>query len=259
MTIEWKEATVKVAGTNVRIMEAGHGAPTLILHHDIGTLDRLPFYDAMAGQYHVIIPIHPGWGLRSERPEWMRSIRDLAAMYRLYLAGRGIEKAHLVGLGFGGWIAAEMATMSGQDIGKVTLVGAMGIQPTQGFILDMAIVGYLDYARAFFADPAQFTDVYGEPTGDMLEGFDICREMCFRTAWKPYMYNPTLPNLLQSMTADTLVVWGEKDAVVPMSSCDRYLASLPKARKAIVAGSGHAVDMDKPEQLAHLIGSFLSA
>jgi pimeloyl-ACP methyl ester carboxylesterase len=64
--------------------------------------------------------------------------------------------------------------------------------------------------------------------------------------------------LLQSMTAETLVVWGEKDVVVPMSSCERYMESLPKARKEIVAGSGHAVDMDKPDQLASLIDSFLS-
>ncbi len=259
MAIEWKEATVNVAGTNLRVMEAGSGAPTLILHHDIGTLDRLPFYDAMAAQCQVIIPIHPGWGLNSERPEWMRAVRDIAAMYRMYLSGRGIEKANLVGLGFGGWIAAEMATMSGRDIGKVALVGAMGIQPTEGFIMDMAIVGYLDYARAFFAEPARFTEVYGEPTGDMLEGLDICREMCFRIAWKPYMYSPTLPNLLRSMAAETLVVWGEKDAVVPMSSCDRYMESLPNARKEIVAGSGHAVDMDKPDQLASLVGGFLNA
>jgi pimeloyl-ACP methyl ester carboxylesterase len=258
MAIEWKEGTVNTAGTNVRIMEAGSGVPTLILHHDIGTLDRLPFYDAMAAQGHVIIPTHPGWGINSERPEWLRSVRDIAAMYRMYLAGRGIEKANLVGLGFGGWIAAEMATMSGHDIGKVALVSAMGVQPTEGFILDMAIVGYLDYARAFFANPSRFTDVYGEPTGDMLEGFDLCREMCFRTAWKPYMYSLTLPHLLKSMTAETLVVWGEKDSVVPMSSCDRYMESLPNARKEIVAGSGHAVDMDKPDQLASLVSSFFN-
>ena len=213
----------------------------------------------MAAQYQVIIPTHPGWGLNSERPEWMRSVRDIAAMYRMYLTGRGIEKANLVGLGFGGWIAAEMATMSGNDVGKVALVGAMGIQPTDGFIMDMSIVGYLDYARAFFAEPARFTEVYGEPTGDMLEGFDICREMCFRIAWKPYMYSQTLPNLLQSMPAETLVVWGENDTVVPMSSCNLYMESLPNARKEIVAGSGHAVDMDKPDQLAGLVGDFLNA
>jgi pimeloyl-ACP methyl ester carboxylesterase len=259
MPVEWKETTVSVAGTSVRVMEAGSGTPTLILHHDIGTLDKLPFYEAMAAQCHVIIPTHPGWGLGIERPEWMRSVRDIAAMYRMYLAGRGITKPNLIGLGFGGWIAAEMATMAPADTGKVVLVGAMGVQPKDCYIKDMAIVGYLDYARAFFHDEAKFTEVWGEPTGDMLEGFDICREMCFRTAWKPYMFSHTLPNLLLSLPNETLVVWGEHDAVVPLECADLYTAALPNARKEIVAGSGHAVDMEKPNELAALAGGFLNA
>jgi pimeloyl-ACP methyl ester carboxylesterase len=259
MPTSWKESTLKVAGTNIRVMQSGNGMPTLILHHDIGTLDGLPFYNAMTTGFDVVIPIHPGWGLSSERPEWMRSVRDIAAMYRMLLAEQGLAKANLIGLGFGGWIAAEMATMAPNDTGKIVLVGAMGVQPTEGYILDMAIVGYLDYARAFFHDEAKFAEIYGEPTGDMLEGFDICREMCFRTAWKPYMFSHTLPNLLQSVPNQTLVVWGEHDQVVPMSSCDRIVAALPNARKEVVAGSGHAVDMEKPDELAALVSSFLNA
>ena len=257
MAVDWKEAAHSVAGTNVRVLEAGSGEPLVLLHHDIGTLERLPFYDALAANYRVILPIHPGWGLTSERPEWMRSVRDIAAMYRMLLAEMGIAKAHLVGLGFGGWIAAEMATMAPADTGKLVLVGAMGVQPKEGFIADMAIVGYLDYARAFFHDESVFDAVYGEPTGDMLEGFDICREMCFRTAWKPYMFSHTLPNLLLSVPNQALVVWGEDDKIVPAECADLYCAALPNARKEVVAGAGHAVDMEKPDQLAGLVAGFL--
>lgn len=259
MPIDWKEATHAIAGTNVRVREAGSGAPVVVLHHDIGTPERLPFYDALAARYRVILPIHPGWGLASERPEWARSVRDIAVMYRMFLATQIAEKPHLVGLGFGGWIAAEMATMAPNDTGKLVLVGAMGVQPSEGFIMDMAIHGYLDYARAFFHDPAKFTEVWGEPDGDMLENFDICREMCFRTAWKPYMFSHTLPNLLQSVPNPALLVWGDHDQVVPKSSCERYLAALPNARAETVANCGHAVDMEKPDHLAGLIGDFLNA
>ncbi len=259
MPIEWSEATLTVAGTNIRVLQAGDGYPTVILHHDIGSLDRLPFYNLLAADTRVIIPTHPGWGLASERAEWMRSVRDIAAMYRMLLAQQAIPKANLVGLGFGGWIAAEMATMAPADTGKVVLVGSMGVQPGEGYIMDMAVHGYLDYARAFFHDPAKFTEVYGEPTGDMLEGFDLCREMCFRVAWKPYMFGHTLPHLMQSLPNETLVVWGEHDKVVPISSCNRIVAALPNARKEIVAGSGHAVDMEKPEELAGLVRNFLNA
>ncbi len=37
-------------------------------------------------------------------------------------------------------------------------------------------------------------------TTDQLEQWDICREMVFRTAWKPYMYSQTLPHLLGGVT-----------------------------------------------------------
>ena len=97
------------------------------------------------------------------------------------------------------------------------------------------------------------------PTGDMLEGFDICREMSFRAAWKPYMFSQTLPNLLQSATNETLVVWGDDDKVVPAECADLFCAALPNARKEVVAGCGHAVDMEKPDELAALASAFLNA
>ena len=186
----WRETSV--AGVPVRYCRCGTGSPVVILHHDIGCPERMDFAGALSGAHDVVLPVHPGFGLGSERAEWMRSVRDLAVLYRGLLAGLGIERASLVGLGFGGWVAAEMASMAPMDVDRLVLVGAMGIQPREGFILDQALIGYIDYAEAFFKDPAAFDAVYGrEPTTDQLEAWDICREMCFRIAWKPYMYSQT--------------------------------------------------------------------
>jgi pimeloyl-ACP methyl ester carboxylesterase len=257
--VAWRQSTLSVAGTEVRLWRAGAGKPVLVLHHDFGSPERLPFYDALAASFDVIRPEHPGFGI-SERPEWMRSARDLAMLYRELLAELGIAKASLVGLGFGGWLAAEMATMAPKDLDKLVLVGAMGVQPDDGYIFDQALVGYIDYARAAFHQQAAFDAVYGpEPTNDQLELWDICREMCFRIAWKPYMYSQTLPNLLLNMAAPALLVWGAEDQVVPRSAADIYLARLPDARLEIVAGCGHAVDMEKPEVLAGLVADFVGA
>ncbi len=127
----------------------------------------------------------------------MRSARDMAVVYRGLLSELNVEDAALVGLGFGGWIAAEMASMAPADPSQLVLVGAMGIKPPQGDILDLAITGYIDYARAGFHDQQAFDRVYGaEPSADQLEMWDICREMSFRIAWKPYMYSQTMPHLL---------------------------------------------------------------
>jgi pimeloyl-ACP methyl ester carboxylesterase len=255
---EWKEASARIAGVELKYMRGGAGSPLLVLHHDIGTLDRLAIYDELAKGSDVIVPFHPGFG-KSERPDWMRHPRDIAVMYRSLAAQLGLGKHALLGLGFGGWIAAEMASMGPGDVSCLILVGAMGIKPPEGYILDQAIVSYIDYPQSFFHDRKAFESHFGNVTTDQLELWDICREMCFRIAWKPYMYSQTLPHLLKSVDVPSLVVWGEHDQVVPLSAGHAFVASLPNARLEIVKGSGHAVAMEKPDELAKLATGFLSA
>ena len=256
--VDWAATTVEAAGTKLHLMRAGRGRPVMVLHHETGTLDRLPFYDTLAAKYDVLVPHHPGYS-RSERPEWMRSVRDIAVVYRGLLSELKLKDASLVGLGFGGWIGAEMASMAPSDLSKLVLVGAMGIKPPQGDILDLAITGYIDYARAGFHDQKAFDQVYGaEPSGDQLEMWDVCREMSFRIAWKPYMYSQTLPHLLRSVRAPALIVWGDNDKVVPQSAAKRYIEALPNAKLQVVKGCGHCVDMEQPEALAKLVTDFIA-
>src|SRR5215207_3325576 len=107
--ITWTSETLPIAGGAVHIARAGSGTPLLVLHHDIGSPERLPFYDLLAKQFAVLVPSHPGYD-KSERPAWMRNVRDVAAVYGALLAEKTLRDVTVVGLGFGGWIAAEMAT-----------------------------------------------------------------------------------------------------------------------------------------------------
>ncbi len=255
--VQWAASTVEAAGSKLHLMRAGKGRPVLVLHHETGTLDRLPFYDALAARYDTLVPHHPGYS-RSERPEWMRNVRDIAVTYRGLLSELKVKDVTLIGLGFGGWIAAEMASMAPADVSKLVLVGAMGIKPPQGDILDLAITGYIDYARAGFHDQKAFDRVYGaEPSNDQLEMWDVCREMSFRIAWKPYMYSQTLPHLLRSVRAPALIAWGDDDKVVPQSAAKRYVEALPNAKLHVVKSCGHCVDMEQPEALAKLVTEFI--
>jgi pimeloyl-ACP methyl ester carboxylesterase len=252
-TLSWTDSEVRVGEVGLHLSRAGAGRTLLVLHHDIGTPERLPFYDELTRTFDVLLPHHPGFG-RSPRPDWLRSARDVAIIYRGLLAELGISTPVIVGLGFGGWIAAEMATMAPRDMHCLVLVGAMGIKPPEGDIFDQALVNYIDYARAGFHDRGAFDRIYGhEPTVEQLEQWDICREMCFRIAWKPYMYNPTLPHLLTGLQAPALVVWGDDDRIVPKSAGEVYAKKLPRARLEIVGSCGHCVDMEKPEELTALI------
>jgi len=254
----WAECTVEIADTTIHMTRAGKGPPVLVLHRDIGMPAASVFHNELVKFTDVIVPHHPGWG-RSHRAEWMRSVRDLAVMHRGLLAELKIKQAVLIGLGFGGWIAAEMATMAPADVAKLVLVAPMGIKPSQGDILDQAIVSYIDYARAGFHDQKAFDGIYGAaPSTDQLEAWDIAREMCFRVAWKPYMYSQTLPHLLRSVKVPALVVWGDKDRIVPLSTADRYLTALPQAKLEVIKDCGHCVDLERPESLARLVDTFVA-
>jgi pimeloyl-ACP methyl ester carboxylesterase len=256
MPSDWVEVEKVVATTRVKVRRKGEGPPLVVLHHDFGTPPDLPFYDLLAQSFDVVVPEHPGFG-ESERPVWMRSVRDLAALYRALLNELEVERPILVGLGFGGWVAAEMATMGAGDVERLVLVGSMGIRPNEGFILDQALVGYMDYAQAAFEDPARFDAVYGaQPSNDQLELWDICREMCFRIAWKPYMYSVSLPFLLSSLPVRTLLVWGREDKIVPVSTAAQFEEALPDATLSVIDNCGHAVDMEQPEALDGLIRNF---
>jgi pimeloyl-ACP methyl ester carboxylesterase len=259
MSVTWTDQSLDVAGVKLHLSRAGAGPKLLFLHHDIGTLDRLPIYDELAGHFDVLVPHHPGWGQSTDRPAWLRHPRDIAAIYAWMLADLRATDVSLVGCGFGGWIAAEMASQAPTAYAKLVLAGAMGIKPNDGYILDQAIVSYIDYARAGFHDPAAFARVFGDVTTDQLEQWDICREMCFRTAWKPYMYSQTLPHLLGGVRTPALVVWGDDDKVVPIVVQDQYVAALKTARKAVVANSGHCIDMEQPAAFAALITPFVNS
>src|SRR5437764_2711961 len=260
MAVGWNEQTAELGDVKLRVMRGGPGGrggrPLLGLQHDIGTLDRLPFYDSLAEKFDVIVPNHPGFGV-PERPNWMRHPRDIAALYQWLLADLGVERASLVGLGYGGWIAAEMAALAPRDFHRLVLVGAMGVKPPEGNIFDQAIVSYIDYARAGFHDQDAFVKNYGDVSTDQLVAWDLCREMSFRTAWKPYMYSQTLPHLLGGVRAPALVVWGDDDKIVPYSAGQLYARALREARLEMVRNDGHCVDMEQPEALARLVIPFV--
>jgi pimeloyl-ACP methyl ester carboxylesterase len=254
--VTWTSETVPIAGGALHLARSGSGTPLLVLHHDIGTLEKLPFYDALARQFTVLIPSHPGYD-KSERPAWMRNVRDVAVVHQWLLARLGLSDVSIVGLGFGGWIAAEMATMAPRAFKKLVLVGAMGIKPEHGDIADQALVSYIDYVRLGFSDQSVYDRLYGAETPTKtLEQWDLNREMTFRIAWKPYMHNASLPHLLGGVTTPTLVVWGRKDRIVPLECGERYVKALPQARLEVVEGAGHFVEMEKPDELAKLVGGF---
>jgi len=255
--VGWTFETIPTAGVALRLARAGRGPAVLLLHQDVGAPPRSVFADALARRFTVLAPSHPGYD-GSERPEWLRSPRDVAVVYQRLLAHLDAGAVSLVGLGLGGWIAAEMASMAPRAVRRLVLVGATGIKPERGEIADQALLSYIDYVRLGFADKGAFDGMFGaEPPTSQLEQWDLNREMTFRIAWKPYMYNPTLPHLIGGLAVPSLVVWGRDDRVVPLECGERYAKALGRARLEVIDGAGHFVEMEKPDALAELVTRFL--
>ena len=252
--------TTDVAGGSVQYLRGGSGSPVVVLHHSIGNVGWTSFYENLAQSHEVFVPDLPGYG-QSERPEWAAHPRDIAILFHQLLQKRtGDDQVALVGLGLGGWIAAEMATMHQARISSLVLVGAPGIQPDEGEILDQMLIDYHEYVKAGFHDETRYEEEFGaEPSPELKELWDFSREMTARLSWKPYMYSRQLSHLLQEVQTPTLVVWGDDDRVVPISSAHVYERSMPNARLVTIENCGHFADFEQPDALAALVTEHISA
>ncbi len=243
-----------VGGGVVRCWVGGSGGSVVVLPHSFGGVGWSGFCGGLVGSgFSVLAPDLPGFG-GSSRPVWGRDVRDLALLVGWWLRGLGVGPVVVVGCGFGGWVAAELVTMCPELFSGLVLVGAAGLLPGRGRILDQVLISHSEYVRAGFSSDAAYEGVFGSELSDeLLLGWDRCREMVARVAWKPYMYNRRLVPLLGLVSVSTLVVWGELDAVVPLECGELFAGLIPGARLEVVAGCGHAVDLEAPGVLAGLV------
>jgi pimeloyl-ACP methyl ester carboxylesterase len=250
------ESFIEIAGGKVQMLQAGTGRSLVVLHHDIGNPGWLRFYDMLAEGFSVHVPSHPGFG-RSERPEWMRTVRDMAIVYEWMLRKLKVEPVIVVGLGLGGWLAAEMATMCHHSFSHLILVNPMGLQPRHGEILDQFLINTIDYVRTGFENQDKYVEQYtAEPTLEQLEQWEINREMTSRIAYKPYMFDQTLPQLSGGITTPTLIIWGTQNRIVPRICGDQYCDAIPGAKLELISAAGHFLEMEKPTELAKLVQGF---
>ena len=239
----------------VHYLHAGDGEPLVVLHHSTGNPGWIPLYAELARDFRVYVPDLPGYG-QSPRPDWARDPRDLAVLAGRIIDRLGLENVTLVGLGFGGFIAAELATFDSSRLGSLVLVGAAGLQPEQGEIRDQMMIDYEEYVQEGFRDQASYESVFGEDAPDDLKTlWDYSREMTARVCWKPYMFNRHLAPLLPDVETPSLVIWGSEDRIVPPSCGEQYARLLPNAALEIVEGAGHLVEYEEPNRVVELITS----
>lgn len=259
MVHEAAERTVDLASGPIHVLVGGTGSPLLLLHHDVGPMGWTDFHAALARSFHVHAADIPGFG-RSPRADWARHPRDLAAVMLAAARRLGLRRYVLVGLGFGGWVAAEMAAFAHPEMAALVLVAPAGIKPEDGFILDQFMEEPVAYLRAGFLDPAAFAAHFPNPQArELRDRLDDCRETIARVAWKPYMYSYELPETLREMPLPVTVAWGADDAVIPAACAALWARVLPRCTVQLIPGAGHFLDLECPHRLAAIVAAAIAA
>ena len=257
----WQEEVTDVAGARVQLVRGGVGTPLLVLHDEFGSIPGARAYEALSARHKLYLPSHPGFD-QSERLGWTETVRDLAAWYLRALDELALGPLPVIGLGLGGWLAAEMAAMCPHHFTRLVLVAPPGIKPPEGEIYDMFLVPARTYIEASFYRREPDTDFASlfpeEATPEERLRLDTAREETCRLAWRPYMHNPALPHLLERVTLPALIVWGRQDAIVPLSAGETYARALRHGRLEVLDDCGHHPQLEQPEQFVRLVEEFLA-
>ncbi len=162
---------------------------------------RAPYLDLLARHAEVIAPSSPGFG-HSPRPEDFDTVYDLVHLYLALLDDLPGDKIDVVGLSFGGWLAAEIAAASCHRINRLVLADPVGIKiggREERDILDVFNTHPDEVKKRSWHDPAKAPD-YDAMTDDELIVHARNWESLCLYGWHPYMFNPQLKQWLPAVS-----------------------------------------------------------
>jgi pimeloyl-ACP methyl ester carboxylesterase len=252
---------ITVAGIEIELYEGGSGAPLLFLHGAQGFTPEQTYVGLLAQRRRFIAPSHPGFGA-SGLPLWLDSIDDIAHVYLELMDRRGLDRVDVVGCSLGGWLAAEIATKVPERIGKLALVGPVGVKVGPSDKLDIPDIFAMPQdkvAQLVFHDAAKGKLDFSNMTDAQLTIIARNRETTALLTWEPWMHNPKLRHRLHRVSAPTLFIRGASDGLVGQTYIDAYAKLIPNARVTTIAAAGHAPQLEQPEEFARVLFAFLES
>ena len=248
-----------IQGIELEVLRRGAGHPVLLLH-GLETVDsRAPFLDLLGAHAEIIAPSHPGFGC-SPLPEDFRTVYDLVHLYLDVLETLPHEAVTLVGLSFGGWLAAEIAATCSHRLAKLILVDAVGIKVSDREtpdILDVFNTSPRDVEQRRWHDAGTWAPDWSAKSDDELIVHARAADALCLYAWHPYMYNPQLRRWLHRITVPTLLLWGASDRIVTPAYGRAYGDSIPGSRFELIEGAGHHPEIEQPEAFVERVVAFL--
>jgi pimeloyl-ACP methyl ester carboxylesterase len=253
------EEWLSVGGIELEVIRRGAGRSILLLHGMQNVDPRMRFLDLLSRRAAIIAPSHPGFG-HSARPADFDTVYDLVHLYLDVLETLPYERVTLVGLSFGGWLAAEIAVKCCHRVDRLVLVDAFGIKISDREtpdILDVFNTLPQEVQQRSWHDPGKWAPDFNAMSDDELVVRARNWEALCLYGWHPYMYNPQLKRWLRRITVPTLVLWGASDGIVQPSYGRAYSALISSARFELIAEAGHHPEIEQPEAFVDRVAAFL--
>lgn len=257
-------------GIRTNYLEGGKGDEHVVLVHGSGPgvtsyANWRLVIPALAEDFHVVAPDMVGFGY-SDRPDGVDYSLDTWADQTLGLMDAlGVEKAHLVGNSFGGGIALRLATKHPDRVGKLVLMGSMGVpfEITEGLdnvwgydgTLDgmRKVLDYFAYSRVLVNE--ELAQVRYE--GANQPGFQEAFSSMFPAPRQRWVESMTVgDDAIRSLPHRTLIVHGREDKVIPVSNSYRLMELLDNADLAVFSHCGHWSMIERTADFNRLVRDF---
>jgi pimeloyl-ACP methyl ester carboxylesterase len=271
-----------VQGARIRYHESGDPeSPPVVQLHGIGRSleDWLPQHPLLAPDHRVISIDMPGFGLsqRMPAPTTLGSLSD-SGWATLDTLGE-TRPVHLMGNSLGGAVAMQMLVDDPARVSTLTLANSAGFGREVTFALRLLSVPWLGrrlltridepaarrIERTLFADRALVTEervtmalkIAQQP--DFAPVYvEIARALGSVWGVAPRWRGELLTRVRRT-PKPTLVVWGERDLILPAAHLEAARAALPHARTYLFPDTGHMPQLERPDAFADLARELVAA
>ena len=251
---------VDVAGVRLHVRDTGPpNAPAIVLLHGFGS--SLHTWDAwariLAADHRVIRLDLPGAGLSGLDPKGDYSDTRTLQILEALLDRLGVAQATVVGNSLGGRLAWKFAATRPQRVDHLILVSPDGFA-SPGFEYGKApeISASLKLMEYFLPKSLlkmSLVPAYGEPSrlseAVLDRYYDLLRAPGVREAMLARMHQSLLVDprpLLACIQAPTLLLWGVKDRMIPITNAADYLHAIPGSRLVSFVDLGHVPQEEAP-------------
>jgi pimeloyl-ACP methyl ester carboxylesterase len=247
---------------NAQVYEGGAAAaePLLFLHGSNGLMLD-PYLDRLAQRYRVIAPVHPGWG-ESTGLEHIDDIIDLAIYNYDLMDELGLERAHVVGFSLGGMLAAEMAALDPGRVRKLVLCDAIGLWRDDAPVLDFFSADNATVQSAVWCDPQSEMVQSRTPDTSNLEAlasamFARMQSLSAAAKFQWPLPDKGLKKRIHRIAAPTLIMWGERDGLVPPVYAEEFRSRIRDARVVVMREAAHMIMVEQEDEWVRLVSEFL--